>query len=61
MKTKVWTVEAMDFFLSSDQDIIDYYGSNLNVTLAEVSRMSGRTVEELKKILMPDFKPKRGI
>lgn len=61
MKSKVWTVEAMDFFLSSDEDIIDYYGSNLNVTLAEVSRMSGRSIEELKKILMPDFKPKGGV
>ena len=37
-----WTVEQ----------IIDYYDSNLNVTLRELSIMSGFSVPELKRILM---------
>ena len=62
MQTKMWTVEAMDFFLQSDQDIVDYYNTHLNATLAEVSQMSGRTVEELKELLMPKlFKTKGGV
>ena len=34
-----------------DLDIIDLFDST-NITLAELSRLSGRTVAELKKILM---------
>lgn len=36
----------------TDQEIIDYYDSNPNLTLAELARMTGKTVAELKKILM---------
>lgn len=38
----------------TDQEINDYYDSHLNLTLAELARMTGRTVQELKKILMGD-------
>ena len=36
----------------SDQEIIDYYDTHWHITLAQLSRMTGRSVEELKKILM---------
>lgn len=36
----------------TDQEIIDYYDSHLNLTLAELSRMTGKTIAQLKKILM---------
>ena len=36
----------------TDQEIKDYYGRNWTVTLQELSRMTGRTVRQLKKILM---------
>jgi len=37
----------------SDEDIIDYYDENPDVTLRELARMTMRTVSELKRILMP--------
>jgi len=37
----------------TDQQIIEYFDRNWNVTLAELARISGRSVKELKKILMP--------
>ena len=36
----------------TDQEINDYYDSHLNLTLAELARMTGKTIAELKKILM---------
>jgi hypothetical protein len=36
----------------SDQEIIDMFDQNLNMTLAELSRISGRSVEELKRLPM---------
>ena len=35
-------------------DIVDYYDAHLNTTLAELSRMTGRTIPELKRILMSE-------
>ena len=37
-----------------EQKIRDYYDSHLNLTLKELSRMTGKTIAELKKILMGD-------
>ena len=34
------------------EQIRDYYDRHPNMTLAELSRMTGRTIPELKKILM---------
>ena len=36
----------------TDQQIIDYFDTHWDVTLAELSRMSGRSVKELKKLLL---------
>ena len=36
----------------SDSDIIHYFDTHWNVSLAELSRMTGRSVKELKKLLM---------
>jgi hypothetical protein len=33
-------------------DVIAEYDSNLNLTLAQLSRMSGWTIEELKQLLL---------
>lgn len=38
----------------TDQEINEYYDSHLNMTLADLSRMTGKTIAELKKILMGD-------
>ena len=35
-----------------NQEIREYYDSNPDVLLSELSRMTGRTVAELKRILM---------
>lgn len=34
------------------EQIRDYYDRHLNMTLAELARITGRTIPELKKILM---------
>ena len=36
----------------SDDEIRDYYDTRPNMTLRELARMTGRSVKELKKILM---------
>ena len=36
----------------TDQEIIDMFDENLDMTLAELSRLSGRSVAELKRLLM---------
>jgi len=36
----------------TDQQIIDLYDSNPDLTLAELSRMTGKSISELKQILM---------
>ena len=36
----------------TNEEISDYYDSHPNLTLAQLSRMTGKSVEELKKILM---------
>jgi hypothetical protein len=39
----------------TDEEINDYYDSHPNMTLAQLSRMTGKSVEQLKRILMPDY------
>ena len=36
----------------TDQEIIDLFDSNLNITLRELSNLSGRTIANLKRLLM---------
>jgi len=36
----------------SDQQIIEYYDSNLNLTLAELSAITGKSIKALKRLLM---------
>ena len=44
----------------TDYDIYDLYDLNPDITLAYLSRISGRTVPELKRLLMaPMPKPER--
>lgn len=38
----------------SDQFIRDYYDANIDITMSQLSTLTGYTVEELKKILMGD-------
>ena len=38
----------------SDEEISDYYDSHPDLTLAQLSRMTGKSVEQLKRILMPE-------
>lgn len=37
---------------STPSEIINYYDSHLNLTLRELSNMTGRSISELKTILM---------
>jgi hypothetical protein len=36
----------------TNQQIIDFYDTNLNLTLAELSKITGLSVPQLKNILM---------
>lgn len=36
----------------TNQQIRDYYDRNINLTLAELSAITGKTIAQLKKILM---------
>jgi len=36
----------------TNEDIMDLYDSNPDMTLQQLSRMTGKTVTELKRILM---------
>ncbi len=36
----------------TNEDIMDLYDSNPDLTLQQLSRMTGKTVAELKRILM---------
>lgn len=45
-------------YTSTPAEIIDYYDSHLNLTLRELSAMTGRTIEYLKGLLMHPEKVK---
>ena len=36
----------------SDQQIIEYYDTHLNLTLAELSAITGKSIKALKRLLM---------
>jgi len=38
----------------TNEQIADYYDSHPDLTLAQLSRMTGKSVEQLKRILMPE-------
>ena len=37
---------------STPAEIIDYYDTHLNLTLAELASMTGRSIAQLKKLIM---------
>jgi hypothetical protein len=39
----------------TDEEICDYYDSHPDLLLSQLSRMTGKSVQQLKRILMPDF------
>jgi hypothetical protein len=39
----------------TDDEINEYYDLHPDLTLAQLSRMTGKSVEQLKRILMPDY------
>ena len=41
-------------YTSTAAEIVEYYDSHLNLTLRELSAMTGRTIEYLKHIIMQD-------
>ena len=41
-------------YASTPAEIVDYYDSHLNLTLRELSAMTGRTIASLKKIILQD-------
>ena len=36
----------------TNQQVAEYYDSNLNLTLAELSAITGKSIKQLKRILM---------
>ena len=36
----------------SDEQIIEYYDEHLNLTLAELSNITGKSIKDLKRLLM---------
>jgi hypothetical protein len=43
-------------YASTPAQIVEYYDSHLNLTLRELSDMTGRTISQLKKIILADEK-----
>ena len=43
-------------YASTPAQIVEYYDSHLNLTLRELSDMTGRTIPALKKIILADEK-----
>lgn len=41
-------------YTSTPAEIVHYYDTHLNLTLRELSAMTGRTIEYLKHIIMQD-------
>jgi hypothetical protein len=41
-------------YASTPAEIVHYYDSHLNLTLRELSDMTGRTIANLKKIILQD-------
>ena len=41
---------------STPAEIVDYYDTHLNLTLRELSAMTGRTIKELKRLIMEPAK-----
>jgi hypothetical protein len=41
---------------STQAEIVDYYDRHLNLTLRELSDMTGRTIKELKRLIMEPAK-----
>jgi len=41
---------------STAAEIVDYYDRHLNLTLRELSDMTGRTIKELKRLIMEPAK-----
>jgi hypothetical protein len=41
---------------STPAEIVDYYDRHLNLTLRELSDMTGRTIKELKRLIMEPAK-----
>jgi len=41
---------------STPAEIVDYYDRHLNLTLRELSAMTGRTIKELKRLIMEPAK-----
>ncbi len=39
-------------YSSSDAEIVHYYDTHLNLTLRELADMTGRTVAQLKKLIL---------
>lgn len=39
-------------YSSTDAEIVHYYDTHLNLTLRELADMTGRTVAQLKKLIM---------
>jgi len=53
-KGETMTDEQTPNHASAPAEIVHYYDSHLNLTLRELSAMTGRTIASLKKIILQD-------
>ena len=53
---KEYMEEQSPNYASTPAEIVDYYDRHLNLTLRELSAMTGRTIKELKRLIMEPAK-----
>jgi len=48
----LWVISSFTGADMTDEQIRHYYDTHLNMTLKELSQMTGKTIAELKKIIL---------
>jgi hypothetical protein len=48
----LWLISSFMGLDMTDEQIRHYYDTHLNMTLKELSQMTGKTIKELKKIIL---------
>jgi hypothetical protein len=48
----LWLISSFMGLDMTDEEIRHYYDTHLNMTLKELSQMTGKTIKELKKIIL---------
>jgi hypothetical protein len=49
---RLWLISSFMGLDMTNEEIRHYYDTHLNMTLKELSQMTGKTIKELKKIIL---------